>query len=370
MRPFAQGGVRGKAPAAVAVHLRRADGDVVIVNCDGAAGFAAAAKGRTGIIGGLAAGERAGYAAHIIGNAVEDWGLRGCRIYRGHRCTRSGIACPVSRGDGQGLAVGVRRAQIDGELAVAVGLASADHIPVGIGDGDGAVGFGAAAKLSAICGESEVAGRARWGSVVRIGAWLRGVTAVAAVTIPITAVATAIAIIVVAPATTTAAATCGQGNAACHCHPTQRPRPDRRLTCRRGGCSRQQGINGGYRLVALCRDRIANPPQGAVAFLQHQLADPLIARDKEVFEGDDFAIIQLNDQVVTAAFVAENVGAFGIDFNDGGIIQRHLRSVCYPFHVRQFGDDSDFTHVYYSRQSAMKWRAVSAISIEQIERHP
>ena len=47
----------GEGPAAVAVHHRGADGFTVIVNREGGSGLAAAAKDRTGIVGGLIAVE-------------------------------------------------------------------------------------------------------------------------------------------------------------------------------------------------------------------------------------------------------------------------------------------------------------------------
>jgi len=81
--------------------------------------------------------------------------------------------------------------------------------------------------------------------------------------------------------------------------------------------------------ILLCCHRVCNPPQRTVVLFQYQLADTVIAADEEVFDGNGFAVGQLNDQVIPAAVVLENVSPFSVDFYNGGIIQRHLRPVCY-----------------------------------------
>ncbi len=151
---------------------------------------------------------------------------------------------------------------------------------------------------------------------------------------------------IVTPTTTTAATARRQCNTACRCHAAQHPRPDWGITVRVIDVARNQGISGGDRLITLHRERIVNPPQGTV-FIQHQL----VVVDEVVFQRHGFAVGHSDEQIAVAAGIAGDITSAGLKLHHGIFAQYDLVSFCYRLLMRQSGDDSEFTHVYYSQQS-------------------
>ena len=293
-----QRGGGGKAPATVGVHFGGADRLAVVIEGDGGARFANAAKGRAGVIGALAVADGAGEAAHVVGYHNDVWRVRGRGIRYGKLDALADVTGLVGGGGGKGLAVFNGGTQIDGEVAVAVGLAGADDIAVGIAYGHRAVGLCRAGNGGAIRGNLQVSGRVggRGIRVDRRRIYRRR--------------------IIIAAATTAAAAAAGSyGDTACHRQPAQNPGPDGGFTAgaRRAAC--QQGLGGGNGFVVFYRQGIFNPPQRAVRLLQHQLA-AIFARGIKVFQGNGFAGIEANNQIVITPAIASDIGASDVKCHD------------------------------------------------------
>ncbi|MNC27313.1 hypothetical protein D3C75_754820 [compost metagenome] len=164
---IAQIGGGGEGPAAVGGDHDGADGDAIVIDRDLRSRFTAAGEGRARIVGGLIVGERPGNAANVVIGDDNRGGIRRGGVGGGNGGLRADVARAVRRRCGQCLAVGVRRAQLDGELTVAIGDGFADDVAVGIGDGDAAVGFGVTQQLSGIRRETQVGRGVGWGGILR-----------------------------------------------------------------------------------------------------------------------------------------------------------------------------------------------------------